>query len=223
MTGAGRAPRPRRSRAISDLTDAGTTLPPDWAQLSGGRLRPIATPGGGAGVQYGLDAARLPVWFATACGPSARALAASWWRNVLSTRRPLGPRKRSRSSGATIDPNKSALTLLAGAAAATAAGETSAAASLSRRAAALARDSPDLLRERLGRARPGSARALDRSLRLRRRLDRPRRRDRRGAVRARGRPARAAGSCPMATSGSHRRSRPRAPSCRGRRARRRTR
>jgi len=143
MTGDGRWARAATAAvtAISDLTDGGKSLPPDWAQLSGGRLRPIATPGGGAGVQYGLDAARLPLWFATACGPSPRALAASWWRNVLSTGDRSAPQALT-LRGATIDPNKSALTLLAGAAAATAAGETSAASSLSRRAAALARDTP---------------------------------------------------------------------------------
>ena len=81
------------------------------------------------------------------CGSRRRAirahaaLAASWWRNVLS----LGDRSAPQAltlSGATIDPNKSALTLLAGAAAATAAGDTNAAASLSGRAAALARYTP---------------------------------------------------------------------------------
>ena len=143
MTGDGRWTRAAAAAiaTISDLTDGGRRLPPDWAALSGGRLHAIAEPGGGAGVQYGLDAARLPVWFGTACDSSARTLAASWWRNVLS----LGDRSAPQAltlSGATIDPNKSALTLLAGAAAATAAGDKNAAASLSGRAAALARYTP---------------------------------------------------------------------------------
>jgi endoglucanase len=68
---------------IAGLTDSGTRLPPDWAGLAHGRLVPIANPGGGAGVQYGFDAARLPIWFATACTAGARRLAANWWRHVL--------------------------------------------------------------------------------------------------------------------------------------------
>ena len=87
------ASRARRSLAsIANLTDGGRRLPPDWAQLSDGRLYPIATPGGSAGVQYGFDAARLPFWFATACDPRAWTLAASWWRNVLGTGDRSGPR-----------------------------------------------------------------------------------------------------------------------------------
>ena len=60
----------------------------------------------GAGVQYGLDAARLPIWFATACDSSARSLAASWWRNVLST----GDRSTPQAltlAGDAIDPSNS--------------------------------------------------------------------------------------------------------------------
>ena len=51
---------------IAGMTGNGRRLPPDWSRLSGSTLVPIAAPGGSAGVQYGLDAARLPVWFATA-------------------------------------------------------------------------------------------------------------------------------------------------------------
>jgi endoglucanase len=143
LTGDGRWTRAAAAAiaTISDLTDGGRRLPPDWAALSDGRLHPIPEPGGGAGVQYGLDAARLPVWFATACDESARTLAASWWRNVLSTGDRSAPQALT-LGGATIDPSNSALTLLAGAAAATAAGASNAAASLSGRAVALARDTP---------------------------------------------------------------------------------
>ncbi|MGH2874653.1 MAG: glycosyl hydrolase family 8, partial [Solirubrobacteraceae bacterium] len=71
--------------AVSTLTGGGSRLPSDWASLSGGRLTPIPAPGGAAPVQYGPDAARLPIWFAAACDTDARRLAADWWRNVLRT------------------------------------------------------------------------------------------------------------------------------------------
>ena len=85
FTGDGRWTRAAASAvaAIRDLTGDGRRLPPDWAVLFGGRLLATPGPGQGPGVRYGLDAARLPVWFATACGPSARRLTAAWWRNVL--------------------------------------------------------------------------------------------------------------------------------------------
>jgi endoglucanase len=126
---------------IAELTRNGRSLPPDWAAVSGDRLVPIAAPGGSAGVQYGLDAARVPIWFATACNRGAANLAASWWRKVL------GPDDRSASmtlglTGQPINADSSPVTLLAGAAAATAAGNTSAARGLRARATALALRTP---------------------------------------------------------------------------------
>jgi endoglucanase len=129
------------TKLIGELTDRGTLLPPDWAELAHGRLQPIANPGGGAGVQYGFDAARLPIWFATACGAGAQDLAASWWRNVLGTDGRSGPQALS-LEGATIDPAPSPVFLMAGAAAATAAGEASAARALHGRAVALSLQDP---------------------------------------------------------------------------------
>jgi endoglucanase len=126
---------------IRDLTGNGQRLPPDWAQLSGARLVAIPEPGGRAGVQYGLDAARLPLWFATACNRSARSLAARWWRNVLRS----GDRSASLPlslNGGILDGESSPLGLLAGAAAATAAGSKTAASELRDRAEALALRSP---------------------------------------------------------------------------------
>ncbi len=126
---------------IGGLTDGGARLPPDWAQLSDGRLVPIAEPGGPNGVQYGLDAARLPIWFATACDQSARSLAAGWWRNVLgSGNRPV-PLALG-LDGSTINPDGSPLTILAGAAAAGAAGDQSAARKLRAQAEAFAERYP---------------------------------------------------------------------------------
>lgn len=128
-------------RLISEMTGNGRRLPPDWSRLSGTTLVPIAAPGGSAGVQYGLDAARLPMWFATACQPSGRSLAANWWRNVLSSGDRAAPLALT-LSGATINPDVSPLTLLAGAAAATAAGDDRAARELRARAATIARRFP---------------------------------------------------------------------------------
>ena len=128
-------------RLIGDLTGAGTRLPPDWANLAHDRLAPIANPGGGAGVQYGFDAARLPIWFATACDAHVQALAASWWRNQLGTDGRSGPQAMS-LDGATINPAPSPVFLIAGAAAATAGSHTSAARVLRGRAVALSFQDP---------------------------------------------------------------------------------
>lgn len=113
--------------AIRELSADGRRLPPDWAVLAGRRLVAAPAPDGSAGVRYGPDAARLPIWFATACTPDARALAASWWRSSLS----------SADRSAT-----SPLSLMADAAAATAAGDAAAAGRLRDRAAALAAHIP---------------------------------------------------------------------------------
>ena len=126
---------------IDNLTDGGRRLPPDWAKLSGDRLTAIANPGGWAGVQYGFDAARVPVWFATACAGSARSLAAAWWRNLLGSDGRSGPQALTLDGG-TINATPSPLPVLAGAAAATAAGDHTAARDLRARAIALAREDP---------------------------------------------------------------------------------
>lgn len=109
---------------VRNLTDGGRRLPPDWATLSGARLAPAPAPGGGAGIEYGLDAARVPLWFATACDGAARRLAGAWWRSLRG------------------DPGESPVTLLAGAAAATASGDRGAARSLRIRAERLAAEAP---------------------------------------------------------------------------------
>ncbi|HEX2378773.1 MAG TPA: glycosyl hydrolase family 8 [Gaiellales bacterium] len=113
--------------AIHELTDGGRRLPTDWAVLSGGRLVAAPAPGGGTAAGYGQDAARLPVWFATACDPGARRIAASWWRDGLSAGDPAG-----------VSP----LGLIARSAAAAAAGARPVAGRLRRRAAALAARAP---------------------------------------------------------------------------------
>ncbi|HET6865357.1 MAG TPA: glycosyl hydrolase family 8 [Solirubrobacteraceae bacterium] len=126
---------------IDGLTGSGTRLPPDWASLEHDRLAPIANPGGGAGVQYGFDAARLPIWFATACSARAHRIAAGWWRTVLGSDGRAGPQALG-LDGNTINPAPSPVFLVAGAAAATAAGDTAAARALLGRATTLAHEDP---------------------------------------------------------------------------------
>jgi endoglucanase len=121
------------TRLLAGLTRNGTTLPPDWAHLVAGRLVAVGAPDGSAPEQYGLDAARLPLWYAAGCTADERHLAAGWWTHALS--------KDDRSSfialglsGAPIDRATNPVPLLAGAAAASAAGDERAAAALRRRA-----------------------------------------------------------------------------------------
>lgn len=136
-----RAAADASSALVAQLTDNGTKLPPDWAQLQGSSLVPSSQPSGGAPVQYGLDAARLPLWFATGCSAAQRQIAAGWWRNVLSTgARPT--RLALSLSGEALDTARSPLTYMAGAAAATAAGDTSRAQSLVAAAQDLASSTP---------------------------------------------------------------------------------
>jgi endoglucanase len=126
---------------VGELTYGGRLLPPDWARLVGSRLLPIPKPGGGAGVQYGFDAARLPIWFATACSAGARHIARGWWLNVLSMEGRAGPQALS-LRGAAINPAPSPLPLIAGSAGAAAADDEPAARALSSRATLLAREDP---------------------------------------------------------------------------------
>jgi endoglucanase len=73
------------AQAISltrEITHDGRLLPPDWARLSeDGAVAPERAPDGSAPqAQYGPDAQRTVVWFATSPDPQARALAARWWQ-----------------------------------------------------------------------------------------------------------------------------------------------
>ena len=111
-------------RLVRTLTGDGRQLPPDWAVVTGGHLVAAPQPGGGAGIRYGLDAARVPVWFAGGCDADARRLAAAWW-----------PRLRTAAGD-------SPLQILAAAASATAAGDHAAATALRGHAEALAARAP---------------------------------------------------------------------------------
>jgi endoglucanase len=127
--------------AIRDLTRDGRLLPPDWAVLSGRGLVAAPAPAGGPGIQYGPDAARIPIWFAAACDAGARDLAATWWRNELASGHRSGMVALS-LTGTPITATSSPVGLVAGAAAAAAAGDDRAAGRLRHRAAALAARAP---------------------------------------------------------------------------------
>jgi endoglucanase len=111
-------------RLVRGLTGDGRKLPPDWAVLTAGRLVAAPQPGGGADIRYGLDAARVPLWFAGGCDAEADRLAAAWW-----------PKLRTAAGGSPVQ-------ILAAAAAATAAGDGVAAGRLRSRAATVAAGTP---------------------------------------------------------------------------------
>jgi endoglucanase len=126
---------------LAALTRNGTTLPPDWANLVDGRLVATGAPDGSASVQYGLDAARLPLWYSAGCEADEQDLAGAWWTNALS--------QDDRSSflaltltGGVINGATNPVPLLAGSAAASAAGDARASAALRRRAAEQSRRVP---------------------------------------------------------------------------------
>lgn len=124
----------RTERVLSwQLVGAGT-LPPDWASVDVfGHAVPAGSPTGG-GVQFGLDAARLPIRFAESCDREDRALAASL-RPLLSGADDI-PAVRNLDGSAAAQ-WQHPLTLVAGAAADHAAGDEDAAAGRLDRAAAL--------------------------------------------------------------------------------------
>lgn len=67
------------TRTLDSSTIGPRLLPPDWVTVDRANAkpaRPIGAPGGGAGVQYGLDAPRLLIRLATSCDPTDRRLAA---------------------------------------------------------------------------------------------------------------------------------------------------
>jgi endoglucanase len=70
---------------VYDLQGGDTTrsLPPDWALLSAsGTVIPSSPPSGGGPPSYGLDAERLPIWYAADCTASGRALSADDWPTI---------------------------------------------------------------------------------------------------------------------------------------------
>jgi endoglucanase len=125
---------------VDAATSGGGSLPPDWGQLTGGSLEPTPAPDGSAGVQYGLDAQRVPLWFAAGCSDASTRLAAAWW-DLLAN--PSGSGAIALSlDGSVVNGETSPLPLLAAAAAARAAGDDSDAAFLTTKAEQLSHASP---------------------------------------------------------------------------------
>ena len=117
----------------AQLTRNGALLPPDWAGMTAdATLYPEA--------QYGLDAQRTVVWFASSCIPRARTLAARWWHLLR-----LPGRASALAltlSGAILSPAANALPFVAAAAAADAAGAVGASRRLLNQAAGQQRHHP---------------------------------------------------------------------------------
>jgi endoglucanase len=129
------------SRLVAAVTQDGQALPPDWARLDGSRLVPVADANGTQGdAQYGPDAQRTPLWFATSCSSADRSLAASWWTLLQQDKRSSA--EALSTAGDVRNPAGSPLALLASAAAATAAGDEAGARDLTRGADEAASGTP---------------------------------------------------------------------------------
>jgi endoglucanase len=111
-----------------------STLPANWVDLnSNGTVQAIGNPSGSGSPQYGLDAQRLPVWFAAGCSGPERAVAATEWPLLEHT---AGEGAHISYSLGGTDPatDVNPLGLVATAAAASAAGDQSVSARLLARA-----------------------------------------------------------------------------------------
>jgi endoglucanase len=125
---------------VARSTHDGASLPPDWGVLAGSDLAPTPAPNGSAGVQYGLDAQRVPIWFATSCSARARMVAGSWWRTLNGSGRSSA--LALTLDGSVLNGQTNPVPLLAAAAAARAAGDAAAASALTADAVAQARRTP---------------------------------------------------------------------------------
>lgn len=61
-------------------------LPSNWARLAPNGAVTPSGPDGKGRAAYGLDAQRVPVWFAADCGAAGRAVGAAPWRSLRSTK-----------------------------------------------------------------------------------------------------------------------------------------
>jgi endoglucanase len=125
---------------VAAATQSGGTLPPDWGQLAGSAIIPTASPDGSISTQYGLDAQRVPIWFAAGCGRTAHSLAAAWW-DLLSEPDRSGAIALT-LDGDVVNAAVNPLPLLASAATARAAGDADQAAALEAQAARQAHSTP---------------------------------------------------------------------------------
>ncbi|HEX5190447.1 MAG TPA: glycosyl hydrolase family 8 [Streptosporangiaceae bacterium] len=124
------------------LTRNGRLLPPDWAALSSsGVLRAEPAPDGSQPqTQYGPDAQRTVVWFATSCDAGVRKLAARWWPMLQTANRAHA--LSLRPDGNVLNGTPAPLALVASAAAAHAAGDDHATTDLLHGATAVQRAHP---------------------------------------------------------------------------------
>ena len=124
---------------VAGLSQSGSThapprLPPDWVKVDGGgALTASGEPNGSAPPNFGLDAQRVPVWFASSCTAGARALSANWWP-VLARAQNGGADLSYTLTGASRTTVVNPLGLVAAAATAAAAGDGTASARLLGRA-----------------------------------------------------------------------------------------
>ena len=117
-------------------------MPPDWAKLTAaGAVLPEPAPNGSQPeTQYGLDAQRVVVWFATSCDPNARALPGRWW--PLLRQHGRSGTSALQTSGSVVDPAPAVLPMVASAAAASAARQPGTTRHLLKRAAARQKAAP---------------------------------------------------------------------------------
>jgi endoglucanase len=128
---------PRWSQLAADSTAlatslirSGHSLPSNWVDLEpSGTAQVIGNPGTKATPAYGLDAQRLPVWFAAGCTQSERAVAADVWP-LLKRSAGQGARISYKLSGAPQSTEVNPLGSVAAAASASAAGDQHAATTL---------------------------------------------------------------------------------------------
>jgi len=133
----------RSSIAITaSLTRKSPRLAPDWARLGrSGVARASASPDGARSERFGYEAVRLPLRMAWGCKPSERRLAARPW-DFLHGQAGGGIAPEYTLGGKRLAPGTSPTAMVAGAAAALAAGERGAGGRLLDRAAAQERQSP---------------------------------------------------------------------------------
>ncbi len=109
-------------------------LPPDWTNLSvSGQVTPAGAPDTKSAPSYGLDAQRVPIWYAADCSTKGRAVSAAMWP-ILQRAAGRGGRLAYSLTGASESRLVNPLGNVAAAAAADASGDRGAAANLLTRA-----------------------------------------------------------------------------------------
>jgi endoglucanase len=109
---------------LQSLTTGGApALPANWAVITAdGSVQAVGVPSGAGPPAYGLDAQRVPIWFAAGCTADQRAIAARSW-SLLTHAAGAGARLTYSLSGRARSTLVNAVGLVAAAAAARAAGQ----------------------------------------------------------------------------------------------------